>query len=72
MLFAKCINKCKRFSERLPETPHDIIEKYSCYSDQKDGMLNGLTLCANGKLCQFTPMITLTRIHVWVRMGNSR
>ena len=38
VLLAKGLNNYKRLtaSARLPETPHDIVEKYSCSSDDKD------------------------------------
>ena len=39
-------------SARLPETPHDIVEKYSCSSDDKDCMFDDCTECSSGKLCQ--------------------
>ena len=49
----KCLTQ-KKFSDRLSETPHDIVEKYSCSSDQKDFMFSDCTEIANGKLCQST------------------
>ena len=37
ILLTKGLNNYKRLtaSARLPETPHDIVEKYSCSSDDK-------------------------------------
>ena len=54
VLLAKGLNNYKRLtaSARLPETPHDIVEKYSCSSDDKDCMFDDCTDCSSGKLCQ--------------------
>ena len=54
VLLAKGLNNYKRLtaSARLPETPHDIVEKYSCSSDDKDCMFDDCTECSSGKLCQ--------------------
>ena len=53
-MLAKGLNNYKRLtaSARLPETPHDIVEKYSCSSDDKDCMFDDCTECSSGKLCQ--------------------
>ena len=48
-LLAKGLNNYKQLtaSVRLPKTLHDIVEKYSCSSDDKDCMFDD-----SGKLCQ--------------------
>ena len=53
-MWAKGPNSYKRFtvSARLPETPHDIVEKYSCSPDDKDCMFDDCTECSSGRLCQ--------------------
>ena len=42
VLLAKGLNNYKRLtaSARLPETPHDIVEKYGSSSDEKDCMFD--------------------------------
>ena len=50
VLLAKGINSCKKVPNGLPETPHDIVERYSC-SDQRACMFNECSECKDGKLC---------------------
>ena len=54
VLLAKGLNNYKRLtaSTRLPETLHDIVEKYSCSSDDKDCMFDDCTECSSGNLCR--------------------
>ena len=52
VLFAKGLNKRLPSSSRLPENPHDIVEKYSCSSDNKQCMSNNYKNCSSGELCQ--------------------
>ena len=42
-MLAKGLNHSKR-SEHIPETPHVIVEKYSCFAEQKACMYNNLSL----------------------------
>ena len=51
VLLAKGINGCKKVPNGLPETPHDIVERYSC-SDQRACMFNECSECEDGKLCE--------------------
>ena len=53
-LLAKGLNNYKQLtaSVRLPKTLHDIVEKYSCSSDDKDCMFDDCAECSSGKLCQ--------------------
>ena len=53
-MLAKGLNNYKRLtvSACLPETPHDIVEKYSCLSDDEDCMFDDCAECSSGKLCQ--------------------
>ena len=53
-MLAKGLNIYKRLtaSARLPETPHGIVEKYSCLSDEKYCMFDDCKECSSGKLCQ--------------------
>ena len=53
-MLAKCLNNYKRFtaSARLLEAPYDIVEKYSCSSDEKDCMFDVCTERSSGKLSQ--------------------
>ena len=50
VLLAKGINSCQKIPNGLPETPHDIVERYSC-SDQRACMFNECSECEDGKLC---------------------
>ena len=52
VMLAKGLNNSKRLPERIPETPHDLVEQYSCSTDQKSCMYNECTDCSNGKLCE--------------------
>ena len=54
VLLAKGLNNYQRPTAlaRLSETPHNIVEKYSCSSDDKDCMFDDCTECSSGKLCQ--------------------
>ena len=54
VLLAIGLNNYKQLtaSARLPETPHDIVEKYSCSSDDKNCMFDDCTECSSAKLCQ--------------------
>ena len=54
VLLAKGMNNYKRLtaSVRLPKTLHDIVETYSCSSDEKDCMFDDCAECSSGKLCQ--------------------
>ena len=40
------------YQNAFPETPHDLVEQYSCSTDQKSCMYNECTDCSNGKLCE--------------------
>ena len=51
VLSAKGINSCKKVPNGLLETPHDIVERYSC-SDQRACMFNECSECEDGKLCE--------------------
>ena len=53
-LLAEGLNNYKQLtaSARLPKTLHDIVEKYSCSSDDKDCMFDDCAECSSGKLCQ--------------------
>ena len=69
VLLAKGLNNYKRLtaSARLPETPHNIVEKYSCSSDDQDCMFDDCTECSSGKLCQFENLIpTLIQNLIWI------
>ena len=52
VLLAKGLNKRLPSSSRLPENPHDIVEKYSCSSDNKQCMSNNCEKCSSGDFCQ--------------------
>ena len=52
VLLAKGLNKRLPSSFCLPENPHDIVEKYSCSSDNKQCMSNNCEKCSPGKLYQ--------------------
>jgi len=52
VLLAKGLNKRLPLSSHLPDNPHDIVEKYSCSSDNKQCMSNDCEKCSSGKLCQ--------------------
>ena len=51
VLLAKGISSCKKVPNRLLETHHDIVERYSC-SDQRACMFNECSECKDGKLCE--------------------
>ena len=51
VLLAKGINGCKEVQNGLPETPHDIVERYSC-SDQRACMFSECSESEDGKLCE--------------------
>ena len=51
VLLTKGLNACKRrFPQRIPETPHDIVENYSCNSTEKSCMFDECTECSQGKV----------------------
>ena len=54
VLLATGLNNYKRrtASARLPETSHDIVEKYNLSSNDKDCMFDDCAVCSSGKLCQ--------------------
>ena len=49
---AKGLNKRLPSSSHLPKNPHDIVEKYSCSSDNKQCESNNCEKCSSGELCQ--------------------
>ena len=51
-LLAKGLNKRLPSSSHHPENPHDIVEKYSYPSDNKQCMSNNCEKCSSGELCQ--------------------
>ena len=54
VLLAKGLNKkISPSSTRIPENPHDIVEKYSCSSDKRC-MLDNCENCSAGGLCKLT------------------
>ena len=50
VLLAKGINSCKKMPDGIPETLHDIVDRYSC-SYQRACMFNECSDCEDGKLC---------------------
>ena len=54
VLLAKGLNRKKNISCKVSETPHDIVEDYSCSSDEKDCMFNCCSNCKDGKLCDIS------------------
>ena len=54
VLLAKGLNKKLPSSSRLPDNPHDIVEKYSCSSDSKECMSDKCENCSLGRLCQLS------------------
>ena len=44
------LNKKKKFKEKLPNNPHDLVESFRCYSDEAECMLEKCISCKSSDL----------------------
>ena len=53
------LNNEKKFKEKLPNNPHDLVERFSCNSDKAEYMLEKCISCKSSDLIdQIVPVET--------------